>query len=457
MIKIDKITLQNFRFFADDTQNNTFETEGKNVLIYGENGSGKSSLFKAFEFLSTPSISATKFNEQKNIFKVGDETYLEFEFSNNETLRIDDDHLSLEGGYDFVEKLSIPRPLLDYKSLLKITYDQQLQSATATEKNLYSFFEQILEDYPIEEDKALKDIRGEGEAYFAKYRQIIKNELLDEINILLKKFKHDFKITDIKFDGFNKTVFLKIDYFEQDVGKYHLFLNEARLSALAISVYFAIIKKQFGYLTDDSLKILILDDLLISLDMNNRLSLIDILKSEFSDYQIFFFTHDKELFEVFKDKMDWRAFEIYVDMYEDGYEVPFLKSSNSLLEQAKLQKLNKNYDCSANLLRQCTEKLMCKYLPPQKLVDRNCRKLDLNGLLQNAIAFEKEKGADGNTAFIDGLTRLQTYRKIILNTGSHYDDTNIYKRELKEAIDEIEELERIVDNIPRATNATNSI
>ena len=146
MIKIDKITLQNFRFFADDTQNNTFETEGKNVLIYGENGSGKSSIFKAFEFLSTPSISEGKFNEQKNIFKAGDETYLEFEFSNGETLRIDEDHLSLDGGYDFVEKLSVSRPLLDYKSLLKITYDDQLQSAAATEKNLYSFFEQILEE-----------------------------------------------------------------------------------------------------------------------------------------------------------------------------------------------------------------------------------------------------------------------------------------------------------------------
>jgi len=97
--------------------------------------------------LSTPSISAPKFNEQKNIFKAGDGTYLEFEFSNGETLRIDEDHLSLDGGYDFVEKLSVSRPLLDYKSLLKITYDDQLQSTAAMEKNLYSFFEQILEEY----------------------------------------------------------------------------------------------------------------------------------------------------------------------------------------------------------------------------------------------------------------------------------------------------------------------
>lgn len=430
MIKIDKITLQNFRFFADDTQNNTFETEGRNVLIYGENGSGKSSLFKALEFLSTPSISAPKFNEQKNIFKAGYETYLEFEFSNGGTLRIDEDHLSLDGGYDFVEKLSVSRPLLDYKSLLKITYDDQLQSATATEKNLYGFFEKILEYYPIQ-NGVLRDLRGQ--AYFDEYKRIIKQELYDGINDMLEKFRHDFKITDIQFDGFDKTVFLKIDFFEQDVGKYHLFLNEARLSALAMSAYFAIIKKQFALLESDSLKILILDDLLISLDMNNRMNLVDILKSEFSDYQIFFFTHDKGLFEVFKDKMSWRAFEIYVDRHQDGYEIPLLKVSNSELEQAKLHKLKRNYQCSANLARQYTEKLLCKYLPPEKLVNRNCKELDLNGLLQNAIAFESAKPTK-NQDIIDNLSKLQTYRRVMLNQASHASDANIFSRELDDAI-----------------------
>jgi AAA15 family ATPase/GTPase len=285
MIKINKIKLQNFRFFADDEQNNTFEISGQNTLIYGENGSGKSSLFKAFEFLSTPSISIDAFREQKNIFKSNDETYLEFDFSNDETLRIDEDHLSLDGNYNFIEKLSVLRPLLDYKSLLRITYEEPSQGF-ATEKNLYSFFEKILEGYPVENDKTLKDLSGEQ--YFGKYKQIIKDELLDEINILLEKFNHDFKIVNVEFDSFDRTVFLKIDFFDQDISKYHLFLNEARLSALAMSVYFAIIKKQFELLDSDSLKILVLDDLLISLDMNNRMNLIDILKSEFGDYQIFF-------------------------------------------------------------------------------------------------------------------------------------------------------------------------
>ena len=44
-MKIDKITLNNFRFFIDENEHNGFELNGKNMLIYGENGSEKSSIY----------------------------------------------------------------------------------------------------------------------------------------------------------------------------------------------------------------------------------------------------------------------------------------------------------------------------------------------------------------------------------------------------------------------------
>jgi wobble nucleotide-excising tRNase len=71
---------------------------------------------------------------------------------------------------------------------------------------------------------------------------------------------------------------LKIDFFEKAIPKHQLFLNEARLSALAISLYLASIG--VNPLTG-SLKILVLDDLLIGLDMSNRLPLLEILKKHF--------------------------------------------------------------------------------------------------------------------------------------------------------------------------------
>ncbi|NEW60716.1 recombinase RecF, partial [Sulfurovum sp. bin170] len=263
----------------------------------------------------------------------------------------------------------------------------------------------------------------------------------------LNKFNKKFYIKEFFFDKEftedGKVEFIvnvKIDFMNNDLNTYHRFLNEAKLSALAIAIHFAIIRNVSDKLENNSLKLLILDDLFISLDMSNRLSLITLLKEYFSDFQIFFFTHDKALFEIFKDKMSWRAYEIYVDESDEGYEIPFLKKSNTLLEQAKLQKYKKNYDCSANLLRQYTEKLLCKFLPTDRLVNRNCKQLDLNGLLQNGVRFENEKD-DTNQNIIAVLEELKTYRSIVLNPASHYHDINVYRRELEDIILSLNKLE----------------
>ena len=51
MKKIYKLAIKNFKAFQDEE---TFEFEGKNVLVYGSNGSGKSSLFWAlYTFLQS--------------------------------------------------------------------------------------------------------------------------------------------------------------------------------------------------------------------------------------------------------------------------------------------------------------------------------------------------------------------------------------------------------------------
>ncbi|MEA1968847.1 MAG: hypothetical protein U9N77_11600 [Thermodesulfobacteriota bacterium] len=128
---------------------------------------------------------------------------------------------------------------------------------------------------------------------------------------------------------------LILDYKEYLIEKYHTFLNEARLSALAISIYMVAIKRLLDVLETDSLKILVLDDLLISLDMGNRLKLLEILKNEFVDFQIFFFTHDKELYEIYKNKLAWKKYEFYLDDHDDIPGV-ILKQGRSEIERAKV-------------------------------------------------------------------------------------------------------------------------
>ncbi len=443
MIKINKIQLNNFRFFIDEEEHNSFELNGKNMLVYGENGSGKSSLYKAFEFLAIKSISFEKFNENINIFK-NDDTYLGFEFSNEETLQIDSDHLSLDDDYLFINKLSISRPILDYKSLLSISYSINQEE----KKNLYTFFEKILENYPIKDiDKILKEIE-DPEEYYEYFKKIIQDELFEDINLFLEQFNQNFKITNIKLSGIGKTAFLEIDYFNKALENYHNFLNEARLSALAISIYFSIIKKQFSYLEDESLKVLVLDDLLISLDMSNRLNLLEILKTEFNDFQIFFFTHDKALFDVFKEKMDWKSYEIYVE-HNGEFEKPYIKKSLNYFESAKKHFDEFDYPACANYLRKEVERIKeIKIKQEHSLYDENkIFKKIKKILIQSDLTSESEIGKIKGKliGFKEGLERdstveidLKDIRSItdrILNPQSH-DDTSrpLYKKELTEAI-----------------------
>jgi len=74
-----------------------------------------------------------------------------------------------------------------------------------------------------------------------------------------------------------------IKYHGKVIDKPHKFLNEARLSAIAISIYLGMIKRHVQGLP---CKILFLDDIFIGLDIGNRLPLLRILDDKFSQYQI---------------------------------------------------------------------------------------------------------------------------------------------------------------------------
>ncbi len=88
----------------------------------------------------------------------------------------------------------------------------------------------------------------------------------------------------------------------------HTFLNEAKLTQLALSVRFG---ATLALLREAPLKLLVLDDLLISLDMGNRMKVADIILGEtFEDYQKIILTHDRGFYQEFKRRIgsahaDW--------------------------------------------------------------------------------------------------------------------------------------------------------
>ncbi|MER8822605.1 AAA family ATPase [Mesorhizobium sp. M0991] len=79
------------------------------------------------------------------------------------------------------------------------------------------------------------------------------------------------------------------------------FLNEAKLTQLALCVRFA---ASLVNLHESDLKLLVLDDLLVSLDMSNRMKVVEILLSDtFTGYQKIILTHELGLFQEFRRKV----------------------------------------------------------------------------------------------------------------------------------------------------------
>ncbi|MBU1181100.1 MAG: AAA family ATPase [Proteobacteria bacterium] len=432
-VRIERIRINNYRFFRDEF---VLNFGGANLLIYGENGSGKSTIYRALEFLTKRRFESIA--GEKNIFGEDGEPQIEFGFTNNRELIIHSDLTELPDGFDFIKGLSIFTPMLDYKKLLKVHY----APAAADRINVYDMLRELFKDFEVESGSVLSDIKDPS-TYFDALTRIVNDILLNETNRILAMFDTDINLQKFNFkteftpdNRLEPVINIEIDYREQPVNSYHTFLNEARLSALAVSLYFASIKTLLGSLKSESMKILVLDDLLISLDMSNRIKLLDILKTEFVEFQIFFFTHDKELFEIYKNKMPWEKYELYMD---DTADIPsaIVKKGSSETERAKGFYAVKEYDCCALLLRKGFEKLLKSYLTPREQLDKNCNELDLAGLVGRA---KTKSTAEAKTI----LDKLDSDRRHILNPLSHNDDRNIYAQELKSAMGDLEKLKEML-------------
>ena len=84
------------------------------------------------------------------------------------------------------------------------------------------------------------------------------------------------------------------------IEKPQTYFNEAKLTAIALSLRFALLDT----VTAANGRFLALDDMLISLDMSNRTKVINYLLDVISEkYKVYLFTHDRAFFEHCKEKI----------------------------------------------------------------------------------------------------------------------------------------------------------
>lgn len=267
------------------------------------------------------------------------------------------------------------------------------------------------------------------------------NGIIETANeYLIEKFKEDLKLkleyVPCSYDNFvrgsttkrnhkliSPKIILSVDFThvllvggKEDIKTPHSFLNEAKLTSIALSIRFAILDEKY---IAGAPKILVLDDLLISLDMSNRDNVLDLILKEFEEYQIMIMTHDRLFFEVAKHKINklgkdqWQYMEMY-ETIQDNIPQPFITLSQTYLEKARKYFYKKEYEIAGNFLRKEAEAFCKDFLPKRRQYTPDYALYDLNGLINQAILFARENGLDD-----DLFEQLDGHRKFVLNPVSH--------------------------------------
>lgn len=430
MRRIQKITIKNFKAFQSAE---TIWLDGKNALFYGNNGSGKSSIFWALYTFLQSSIKSR--DEIEKYFKVFDPTdkktheslknvfCSDTEPSGIEVTIVDDAKREAtwkigteaintnEPGDTTIQEFNIASDFINYRLLQNfyhVTHRREINLWNVFYRDIFPYFYESGTATYLELVDSLNtmiprkrggdlsrkssgrrrefDVRIEGinqkiEAFISEIERNANDFLKDnfqqgsdfvEIKMLFSKRLSFEKILQNNINDTQLQIKLWVKVYDQTKKDWvenhrpHSFLNEAQLTRLALAVRIGALRTR---VTQTDLKILVLDDMLISLDLSNRMKVVDLLLNKqgktgfFDDFQKIILTHDKGFYNLVKratSSLDWKYFEI--DRNETSNEAPRVKPYRGNLEKAKQYLDNRDFDECATMLRKELEELLKMYL-----------------------------------------------------------------------------------------------
>ena len=367
-MKIKELQLHNFKFFTDT--DNKLNIDSKNVLIWGENGSGKSSIYWAIYTLLQCSYKTPKGiddyfteNHEKNLLNIhkpiGDDAFIQmtldvgkpfnvvYNIALNDHSVIGDEDVQLSAvSSDFINYQVLASFLSFYHRddpVLFEMFEEEIfryLQFNPVAPYTYAFFNDAWEELkkPLVKTlvgKTQKNPNPQSTTY------INKNNLKNAFNIQLATLLGNVTTKANQIlqdpDGFNLDIEIEVAFREYDfevsnrnsdyretmpqiflkvrrynglvdvVKKPHSFLNEAKKTAIGLAIRLGILERR---LLADKLNVLALDDLLISLDMSNREVVLRLLFREYQEkYQLLIFTHDKQFFNIAKHKIEHSTFK----------------------------------------------------------------------------------------------------------------------------------------------------
>lgn len=243
------------------------------------------------------------------------------------------------------------------------------------------------------------------------------------------------------------------------------FFNEAQLTKIALAIRLALFEARSDSTASNANALLCIDDMLVSLDMANRMDVINILLDYADAYQVIILTHDRAFYNMFRMEIDsrhksseWLYKQMFIldeGMSTDPVPEPTIVDDKDNMQMALLHIHNRDFAAAGNYLRkECETVLQKLYMRNEVLApnsDGTIKKLELAKLIQYIPKFLKLYGLPNGLG-----SHLNSYRKAILNPMSHADiDTPFFYREIMACKAEIEVLRSMEKTLLREREIDN--
>lgn len=522
MAAISRITIDGFKAFPDSFTLNL--GEGSNLLMYGENGSGKSSIYYAlysllqsqckdknsiyFDINSPESLvnqHTKKADAKVEIQFLGsDVTYMISKNGYQESVAqpvsplkdlngkcVFINHKFLFNVFSFRNSQFIDLFPVFIKDILPFTltrdqsqyisqlYEGIIAGIEQKRKRTAKSYSDEISNFNEELQEVIRKVNESGiPAASELYNIFFRNEDEPELRI---KLIYDNNIDHIPQPG--KSYWLRLGYRFKEVvvanvhkterlshrkellspvitlsveekqadGTYtaikkpQTYFNEAKLTAIALAIRFSLLDT----ISQEDGRFIALDDMLISLDMSNRMKVIDyLLKKVIGKYKIYLFTHDRLFYHTFKriiernyDKSKWLFGGLYVNDIVSPFMHDFKPDDSSKIEDAHEAYAKHDYFRCGVLLRQMCEQKLKELLPESYRVKSDSQTVEKN-LDEQILSLEdfcKHEKIDF-TPFV----KLKSYKDLFLNATAHNDITSpFYRNEIKACLKAIDELSKI--------------
>lgn len=488
ILRINTLSICAFRAFPHEVG---ITLNAKSLIVYGENGSGKTSIFQALRHFFAKE--APEFGTVRNAFNDNADADFKIRVTfNDNTPPVDwvrGSHPgSIATGSDpRIVETALRKSVLDYRALLdtnyihgdnrpnlfdivvgRILHDFPVAVEGGTSTTIGQLWNKTKRSIPSNYNYSLDPVTQNCAAFSIALRGAL-DALQPHLTTLLETligqavsidslifsgvtYNHAWFKRDRKILG--RSLYPEVAFGAHDVQVPQNFLNEARLSALALAIYLA------GRLacvpTDGTnrLKLLVLDDVLIGLDHDNRMPVLQLLQQYFGDWQIVILTHDRVWFDMAKELFNaggnWNWLEVKADG-NNGMATPTLKKLNGDIISEAIADANAlkavSTPAAANSARRAFEGCIRRFAQKRNL--KLGFNVDPKAVKTNALLDAMDGWADGKpsrTVLKPVIADLRAMRTGVLNPQSHDGAPNPSTVEIEATLARIEELRVAISN-----------